>query len=263
MTDTVTTDILLSRDEGVATLTLNRPEKMNTVTRIMGEQLYALLLELNKDRSCRAIVITGAGGNFCTGGDFSDNESKIENPVEGRVRLLQSAHLIELLVNGPKPVIAAVDGYAYGMGMSLALACDYIIATDKTVFNAAFSRLGLAAELGLTWTLPRRIGVGKTKQLLMLSKKVTGADALAMQMVDELCPSATLAAVALERAREFAAAAPLVVAYTKSALAKGHATVESAMATEHEYQAALYMTHDHVEGVKAMFKKRKPEFNGN
>lgn len=256
------TDILLTRADDVATLTLNRPGQMNTVTRAMSEELYARLFELNKDRSCRAIVLTGAGGNFCTGGDFDDNESRIENPVEGRVRLSQSAHLIELLVNGPKPVIAAVDGYAYGLGMSLALACDYVIATDRAVFNPAFSRLGLGAELGLTWTLRQRIGLGRTKQLLMLSKKVVGAEALAMQMVDELCPADKLTEIAGERAREFGAAAPLAVAYTKLALAKGHATVEAAMATEHEYQAALYMTRDHVEGVKAMFKKRKPEFTG-
>jgi enoyl-CoA hydratase/carnithine racemase len=256
------TDLLLTRDEGVATITLNRPEKMNTVTRAMNAQLNEQLLALNKDRTCRAIVLTGAGGNFCTGGDFGDNESRIENPVEGRVRLMESARLIEMLVNGPKPVIAAVGGYCYGMGMSLALACDYIVAADNVQFNPAFGRLGLIAELGLTWTLPRRIGLGKTKQLLMLSKKVNATEAFGMQMVDELCPLADLGSVALERAREFGNAAPLAVAYTKAALAKSHATIEAAMTTEHDYQGALYLTQDHIEGVKAMFKKCKPEFTG-
>ncbi len=255
-------DILLERDGAVATLTLNRPTQMNTITREMNAQLREHLLALHKDRAVRAIVLTGAGGNFCTGGDFDDNESKIENPVEGRVRLMDGAHLIELLVNGPKPVIAAVPGYCYGMGMSLALACDYIVAADTVQFNAAFGRLGLIAEMGLTWTLPRRIGLGRTKQLLMLSKKVNASDALAMQLIDEVCAADALAGVAAERAREFATAAPLAVAYTKAALAKSHSTIEAAMATEHDYQGALYLTRDHVEGVKAMFKKRKAEFTG-
>lgn len=255
-------DILFARDGDVAVITLNRPQHMNTLTRAMTAQLYDHLLMLNKDRTCRAIVLTGAGGNFCTGGDFADNESKIENPVEGRVRLMEGAHIIELLVTGPKPVIAAVPGYCYGMGMSLALACDYIVADDKVQFNAAFGRLGLIAELGLSWTLPRRVGQGKARQLLMLSKKVNAEAALTMQLVDEVCAAEQLQSVALERAREFAAAAPLAVAYTKAALAKSHNTIEAAMATEHDYQGALYLTRDHVEGVKAMFKKRKPEFNG-
>lgn len=255
-------DILLARDGAVAVLTLNRPAQMNTVTRAMTAQLHDHLLALHKDRACRAIVLTGAGGNFCTGGDFGDNESRIENPVEGRVRLLEGAHIVELLVTGPKPVIAAVPGYCYGMGMSLALACDYIVADDRAQFNAAFGRLGLIAELGLSWTLPRRVGLGRTKQLLMLSKKVDAAAALAMQLVDEVCAAAQLQGVALERAREFAAAAPLAVAYTKAALAKSHNTIEAAMATEHDYQGALYLTRDHVEGVKAMFRKRKAEFSG-
>lgn len=254
--------ILLTRDDSIAVLTLNRPQQLNALTRSMQDELCEQLWTLNKDRDVRAIVLQGAGGNFCAGGDFGDNESRIENPVEGRVRLMRGARTIELLVTGPKPVVAAVSGHCIGLGMSIALACDYLIAADNAQFNTGFARMGLASEMGLTWTLRQRIGLGKTKRLLMSAKKIAAEPALAMQLVDEVCPLADLENAALTLAREFAEAPPLVAAYTKAVLAKNPQTVQAAMDIEHDYQGALYMTQDHVEAIKASFKKRKPEFTG-
>jgi len=254
--------VLLRREGGIAVLTLNRPQRRNAMSRSMQAALYEQLYALSKEADCRAIVLEGAGGCFCAGGDFEDNEGKIRNSVEGRVRLMASARLIELLLTGPKPVIAAVEGHAYGAGLAIALACDYIVGAADAKFCAALSRLGLAGELGLTWTLPRRVGMGRTKQLLMLSKVVTGEAALAMNLVDECSASGGALDSALAMAAEFAQAPPLAVAYTKAALAQGHATPAAAMATEHDYQGALYTSRDHANAVIALFKKRQPEFKG-
>src|SRR5690606_22583100 len=254
--------ILLTRDGHVAVLTLSRPQQLNALTRSMSDELAEHFWSLNKDHDTRAIILTGSGGNFCQGGDFSDNEGKIENPVEGRVRLQRGRRLIELMVGGPKPVIGAISGHTIGLGMSIALACDFVVAADNVQFNTGFARLGLAAEYGLTFTLRQRIGLAQTKRLLMLPKKIKAEEALALHLVDTVCPLAELETTALNFAREFAEAPPLVVAYTKAALAKNPQTVQAAMDIEHDYQGALYMTQDHVEAVKASFKKRKPEFTG-
>jgi 2-(1,2-epoxy-1,2-dihydrophenyl)acetyl-CoA isomerase len=255
MTDFVET----SRNGTVAVVTLSHVEKRNAMSMEMRSELLGVLEALQLDATCRAIVLTGAGGTFCAGGDLSS--MRPDDPVGSRHRLELGHRVIRLLFAGTKPSVAAVEGHALGFGLALTLACDMAVAHPQTVFGASQSRVGLMPDMALLWTLPQRVGMGRAKQIMMLGEPFKATEAAALGLVDVLAEDRPVLAVALEEANRFAAAAPLAVALTKAALART-TDLESAFAIEADGQVMLLQSADHVDARAAFFAKRPTVFQG-
>ena len=237
---------------------MNDAEHMNLFSPAMRDALIGGLEKLSDDPKCRAIVLTGAGDHFSAGGDIkSFNEA---DAMSGRARLKRgSGPLARLLAAGPKPVIAAVKGNCYGAGLSMAAACDYVIAERSAKFCAAFIRMGFIPDVGLLWSLPRRVGHGKAKQLMALATVLDAQAAAQAGLADEIVEAADLHQRAQDMASRFASAPPLTMALLRSAMADG---LEEVLRTEIDYQPVLMTTEDHAEAKRAFFEKRKPQFRG-
>lgn len=254
--------VLEQRHDAAAVLTLNHPKTRNALSGDMLFRLAECLERLNEDDSCKAIVLRGANGQFCSGGDISNMTTERPLPV-GRGRMTLSHRVVSAMVKGNKPVIAAVEGYAAGAGFSLACAADYVIATPDAKFVSSFAKVGLLPDLGLLWSLPRRIGLAQARRIFYSAAVTETEDALRLGIVDEqVASSDLLLARALELAVQFTTHAPLSVRLVRSALARGMDTLDQALAYEMDNQAALYLTDDHKEAVNAFMNKRKPEFHG-
>ena len=252
--------VLLSREGEIAIVTLNEPERRNALSLAMREALFEALDHVMAG-DARAVVVTGADGNFCSGGDIKSFDPKAPL-VDVRDRLGRLHRVVRLLLTGRKPVVAAVEGYAFGAGVSLALACDHVVAAKDSRFCASFNRVALMADLGLLYTLPLRVGMGKARELLMLGEVIDAAEALAIRLVDRLVDPGQVLAAAIERARLFAAAPPVALALTKAALARMPASLESVLQMEVDGQSALFRTEDHAEGRAAFLEKRQARFKG-
>ena len=257
----MTEPVLLRRDGDIAIVTLNEPERRNALSLPMRERLFEVLDEVMSGDD-RAVVLTGAGGNFCSGGDIKSFAGEAAL-VEVRDRLTRLHRVVRLMLTGRKPLIAAVDGYAFGAGVSLALACDHVVAASDARFCASFNRVALMGDLGLLYTLPLRVGMGKARELLMLGEVIGADEALAMRLVDRLAEPGKVLDAAIERARLFAAAPPVALAVTKSTLARMPASLETVLQMEVDGQSALFQTQDHAEGRTAFLEKRNPVFKGH
>ncbi len=252
--------VLLAREGEIAIVTLNEPERRNALSLAMREALFEALDHVMAG-DARAVVVTGADGKFCSGGDIKSFDPKAPL-VDVRDRIGRLHRVVRLLLTGRKPVIAAVEGYAFGAGVSLALACDHVVAAKDSRFCASFNRVALMADLGLLYTLPLRVGMGKARELLMLGEVIDATEALAIRLVDRLVDPGQVLAAAIERARLFAAAPPVALALTKAALARMPASLESVLQMEVDGQSALFRTEDHAEGRSAFLEKRQARFKG-
>jgi enoyl-CoA hydratase/carnithine racemase len=250
-----TEPVLVSRDGAVVTLTLNWPERRNALSVAMRHALADALEETEADRSVRAVIVTGTGEHFCAGGDLAG--MTVESIAEGRERMRQAHRLIHLMVHARFPIIAAVEGWCAGAGISLACAADHVIAGDEARFVASFGKVGLLPDLGLLHTLPARIGQGRAREMLLFGETVDAARALAIGLADRVVPAGQSLPAARERAALLATQAPLTLALTKAALAAG---LDAALAREQDLQSALYLTPDHAEGRAAFLEKRPPRF---
>lgn len=250
--------VLIERDEGVATLSLNDPQRLNVFSPAMRDELIDAFATLNDDADCRAIVLTGANGNFTAGGDIRSFSET--TPLEIRARLEKgSSRLLRLMVAGRKPVIAAVEGTCYGAGVSLAAACDHFVVASDAKLCCAFIRLGFLPDLGLLWSLPRRVGLGKAKELAALAPVFDGNEALAMRLADSVAAPGEALAAARAVAARFAAAPPVSMALLKSAFSDG---LDEVLKLELDVQPILVATEDHAEAKRAFLEKRKPRFSG-
>ena len=250
--------IRVERSDAIVTLTLDDPEHMNAFSQAMRTRLTELFMQLNNDPECRAIVLAGAGGNFTAGGDLKGfNETTIR---ECRTRLKTGgALLMREMIAGAKPIVAAVEGYAFGAGLALAAASDYIVAAANAKFCCAFTRVGFIPDLGLMFSLPNRVGHAKAKQLIALADTFDAQRAEQIGLIDELVqPGETLAA-AVKVAQRFAAGPPLAFEMMKSVFARG---LEAMIQAEIDLQPMLWLSEDHKEGKQAFFDKRKPQFKG-
>lgn len=245
------------RQGATAILTLDYPARRNALAMEMRARMVEALDALESDRDVRAIVVTGAGGTFSAGGDISGMNAT--DLAAGRDRFRLTHLLVSAMVNHAKPIVAAVEGWCVGAGLSLALCCDTIVAASDARFAAGFGKVGLIADLGLPHTLPRRVGEGRAKQILLYGEQIAADHAERIGLVDHVVPPGLALDKALERAALFAEAAPLPVALTKAFLARGLA---DALALERDYQSALFTTADHAEGKAAFLGKRKPAFTG-
>ncbi len=245
------------RDGQTAVLTLNYPERRNALAIPMRRALVEALERIEADPTLRAIVITGAGGTFCAGGDISGMD--VADLAAGRERFRLTHQLVRLLVKGSKPVVAAVEGWCVGAGLSLATCCDTIMAARDARFAAGFGKIGLIADLGLLHTLPARIGQGRARQVFLYGDPMDASRAEQIGLVDELVEPGNALSAAVTRAQRFAEAASLPVALTRQWLAAG---LDAALDWEREAQSALFLTADHAEGKAAFLEKRPARFSG-
>ncbi|MDL4770656.1 MULTISPECIES: enoyl-CoA hydratase/isomerase family protein [Thermomonosporaceae] len=244
----------------VRVLTIDRPEARNAIDMATRVQLLDRLREAVDAPAVRAIVLTGAGGTFSAGGDVRTMDGAGADEVRSRLRPVHEA--VRLIAECGKPVVAAVEGAAAGLGVSLAAVCDHVVAAEDARFVAAFGRIGLVADGGLLWTLPRRVGMGRAREMLLFGRTVPAARAYEIGLADALAPPGAALDVALERAAEAAALAPLSIAAAKRVLSRGGHGLEGLLEAEREEQAVLFGTADFAEGRAAFAERRTPRFEG-
>lgn len=253
--------IQITRHNQVTVLALENPASRNALSTNMVVELIAALEAAYSDTDCRALVLTGAGDHFCAGGDVS--EMQADRPMLGsRLRIERAHRIVRLLNGGPKPVVCAVEGIAYGLGLSLAMASDFVVASESASFCAVFNKVGLVPDMGLMWSLPQRVGVAQAKQLFFTARQVKIEEAQHLGMVDQRVATGSAEVEAIALAQQMATAAPIPVALIKAAYAKGDVTLDDVLRTEVDHQPALYLSRDHQEGVAAFRERRAPEFSG-
>ncbi|MGO9515171.1 MAG: enoyl-CoA hydratase/isomerase family protein [Steroidobacteraceae bacterium] len=254
-------EVLQVRYEGeIAVMTLNNPKRLNAFNWAMRTAMYERLLEIEANDACRAIVLTGAGGNLCAGGDIS--EMKHREILEARTRTDLAARIFKLLVNGPKPFICAVEGNAAGAGVSFVAASDYAVAARDAKFACAFIKVGLIPDVGAIWSLPRKVGHRKAMELCAFGESIDAAEALRIQLINAVCDPGRALDAALEAGAKFARMPAVAMALMRSALNTGNDTVDMAVTTEVNYQSVLQNSADFAEAARAFVEKRKPVFTG-
>jgi 2-(1,2-epoxy-1,2-dihydrophenyl)acetyl-CoA isomerase len=245
---------------GIATLTLNRPQARNALDLVMRRELVAALDEIEADPAARAVILTGAGGHFCAGGDVKSMEPG-SAAAEGRARLLALNALIVRLVEFPRPVIAMVDGFAVGAGCNLALCCDLIVASDRAKFGEVFAKIGLVPDGGGSWLLPRMVGLARAKELIFTADIIDAAEAARIGLVNRVVPAAELATVTRALAAKVAQGPPKALAMAKHMVNRAASTdLASALDAEAFSQAIAITGDEHREGLAAFFGKRPPKF---
>lgn len=254
--------ILCVRDDGagVRILTLNRPHCLNALDLALCCALRDAVRTANAEPSVRALVLAGAGGSFCSGADLKRDRAAEARTGLDLLEVLQEAFL--LLHQGGKPGVAAIEGHALGAGLSLALACDFLIVGASARLGAPFTSAGLAPDLGITITLPERVGVGPAREMLLLGAVKRSGEALSLGLVDEVCDAGSALPRAVERARALAARAPLALAAARQLLAARGFGIECHLAQELQLQRALRATQDATEAAAAFAEKRPPRFVG-
>lgn len=259
MTELVT-EVLEGR---IAILRLDAPARFNAISLDMREALIAALERRFLDHECSGIVITGAGGNFSAGGDIKAERPAPELAARTlRHKLARLQEMVRLVRASPKPVVAAVEGKAFGAGMSLAVACDAVIAADNAQFGAVFGKVGLLPDAGILYTLPRRVGAARAQRLMLSARTVEAQEAREIGLVDEVVPVARVLARACDEAERLGCIAPLAFAAIKSLGNGGCETLEDAFSEEMRLQAMLSMTRDNAEARSAFAERRKPHFRG-
>ncbi|SDD00207.1 enoyl-CoA hydratase/isomerase family protein [Actinokineospora iranica] len=258
--------MLLTEDrDGVRTLTLNRPEAFNSLTTELKEALLTALTSAAADDSVRAVVLTGAGKAFCAGQDLKEHVALLRANDPAPLSTVEKHYnpIVTAITTMPKPIIAAVNGMAAGAGASFAYACDLRIAADTTKFLMAFANVGLTADSGAAWTLPRLIGYGRAMEMMLLAKPVTADEALRIGMVTQVVPAAEVLPTAHALASRLAAGPTTAYAKIKEAmLASAGGPLADGLAAEGRTQAEAGGTADHREAVEAFIAKREPNFTG-
>lgn len=249
--------VLLERQDALAILTLNLPHKRNALASELYCQLAEHLQNLQDDPSCRAIVLTG-GRHFCAGGELDGLDT---NPQVMRTQMRQGHRVIRQIISGRLPVIAAVQGAAFGAGLSLASACDFIVADAGSQFGAVYAHVGVMPDWGVLWSLPQRVGMARCRKMLMFSQILDGTQAYAIGLVDELVEPGHVLSRAVEMGEQLARSAPGPLAATKTLIARAQG-LDTLLDWEADTQALLIASQDFAEGRDAFFAKRTPQFKG-
>ncbi len=253
---------------GVVRLTMNRPERLNTMTAELAEALYAQLAEIERDRSCRAVILTGAGRGFCAGLDLAGYGRSPGNDGsdESRDRLANQQHMSRLVLALralPQPVIAAINGPAAGFGLALALGCDIRFAATEAVFRVAFVNIGVSnCDMGTSWLLPRLIGASRSHELMLTGRRVDSEEALRIGLVADVVAQDALAARALESAAQISELAPWGVRLTKQGMWAALEIPSEQAAIEYEDRQQIMATFGTAtpEAIAAFLEKRPAEF---
>ncbi|CAN5831131.1 enoyl-CoA hydratase [soil metagenome] len=260
MSDAQLDTIGVAREGGVVTVTLDRPHRKNAIDATMWDELLVTFREIAQSDEDRVLVVTGAGGEFCSGADLSPSGEDDRHHL-ARMRYLNQVCLA--LHHLPQPTIAKVRGIAAGAGLNLALGCDLVVAADGARFSEIFARRGLSIDFGGSWVLPRRIGLHKAKELALLADIIDAPIAAAMGLVNQVVPEIELDATVDEWATRLAAGPPIALALTKSMLDNAFAvTLEQALEDEARAQSINFGTEDTFEAISAFLTKRDPTFKG-
>ncbi|HXG18301.1 MAG TPA: enoyl-CoA hydratase-related protein [Methylomirabilota bacterium] len=257
-------NILVDKQDGIVTLTLNRPESLNAMTADMGDEISQFVQELKQDHAARVLIVTGAGRAFSAGGAKGNLQSRTTGgasrntePPKAFYQRFLSLRQLEI------PTIAAINGHAVGAGFCIALACDMRVAAAEAKMGLNFVRLGIHPGMAGTYTTPRIVGLAKACEVIFTGKLYTGEEAFALGLVNRVVPTEKVLDEARLLARDIAANAPIAVRLAKKALYKGDADLlDAAIEVESEHQAYTWTTADAKEGISAMTEKRTPKFQG-
>jgi 2-(1,2-epoxy-1,2-dihydrophenyl)acetyl-CoA isomerase len=259
-------DIIYEEKGGIATMTLNRPDKMNAFSTGMRESMYRVVEHISQDKRVRVLIITGAGRAFCSGADVqtlagnANRPTNQQRPAEmGSERL--SVHV--LIQKCQKPIIAAINGVAAGAGLDLAMACDIRIASDKARFAELYIRRGIFPVEGGIYLLPRLVGVGRACELIWTGDMIDATEAASIGLVTRVVPHEELEIATKELAEKLAKAAPLAIQRSKQAIYSGlNMDFESSMKYIQPLMREILQSKDHKEGTQAFLEKREPVFRG-
>ena len=248
------------RDNGVVTVTFNRPAKKNAVNATMWDELLEVLAEVSESGSDRVLVLTGAADAFCSGADL-EGEGKSD---KHQLQRMHHFNRVGLTLHGiPKPVIAKVNGVAAGAGLNMALGCDLVVASDKARFSEIFAKRGLSLDLGGSWLLPRIVGMHKAKELALFGDIIDAKEAERIGLVNRVVPHDELDAFVDDWANRLAAGPPLALALTKRMLTNSFShTMSEALDEEAMAQSVNIASKDTREAILAFLEKRTPVFHG-
>jgi enoyl-CoA hydratase/carnithine racemase len=251
--------VLLSDDsDGVRTLTLNRPYRKNAINPDLWIALRDALNLAGRDRSVRTLVITGAGGSFCSGADIS-----VPDDTHPKYRLQRLTDVALALHELPIPTVAKITGVAVGAGWNLALGCDLVVATPESKFSQIFSKRGLSIDLGGSWLLPKLVGLQQAKRLALLAETIDAAEAQALNLVTWVVSAAEIDGFVKDLAARLAAGPPIALAQTKALLNEGaDRTLRDALANEARAQGVNFATADAAAAYAAFAERREPSFTG-
>jgi len=261
----MTKELLFEVDGHVAVLTLNRPEKRNAFSPELLRLWREALLEAQQTDTVRAIVLTGAGPDFCAGGDLDNMRKRLgEAALDRKQSLAQEIQTIPLTLAGiDKPVLAAVNGAATGAGMDMALMCDLRVAGEGSRFAERYIHVSLVPGAGGAWFLPRVVGTSRALELLWTGRFVAAQEALSLGLVNEVVPDAQVLPHTLALARRIAEAPPIAVRMTKRAVLQGMSMdLRAHLDQISSHMAVVTSTQDHREAIEAFFAKRRPNFTG-
>lgn len=256
--------VLFSKEEGIGTITLNRPEALNALGGGMRQEILSALEVAVADPEVKVIVITGAGKAFCAGGDVNEFVSGVRPDADLPFDQRPTRDKIVLLIqNTGKPVIASVNGVAAGGGCNLALACDMRIASDRARFAEVFVRRGLHPDWGGTWFLPRLVGYAKAAEIIFSGEVIDAQEALRLGLVNKVVPHEELPKATKEFAMKFIKNAPIPISLAKRAL-QNYQRIDLVQALDYERlaQTICWNTEDRAEGMKSFIEKREPIFKG-
>ncbi|MGZ8210488.1 MAG: enoyl-CoA hydratase/isomerase family protein [Burkholderiales bacterium] len=254
-------NLKLGLENGVATVTLDRPDKMNALSEEMYSDMTRLFADLAEDDAVRAVVLTGAGRAFCSGSDVGGMEKT--DPLSNRTRMKRRHRMIQNLVNIDKPVIAAVNGACVGIGFSLALACDLVIAAESAKFSQVFKKIGLVPDGGSIFFLVQHLGLARAKELVYTARMLPAQEAREWGIVTKVVPDEELGAAARSFAKELADSATYALGLAKKMFQSMYTpSLEALLETELLTQALARLSDDHKEGVTAFKEKRKAQFKG-
>ncbi len=253
--------IHITHDNGIATVLLNRADKLNALSGEMYHDLADAFAELNTDDAVRAVVLTGAGRAFCAGGDVGTMGRY--DVVSGRQRSKSHQRMIINLHHLEKPVIAAIRGPAAGIGASLALACDLIVASETAYLLMAFKNVGIPPDGGAIYFLTQHLGIARAKEIVYSARKLPAAEARDMGIISRVVPDAQLETETMTLARDIAGSATYALTLAKRMFQFMYTpTLEQLLELEVMAVGGARMTHDHLEGIAAFKEKRRPVFTG-
>jgi enoyl-CoA hydratase/carnithine racemase len=257
--------IIFTLDGPIATIKLNRPDKLNAFGGPMRDEILDVLAKVSADESIRVLIVTGEGRGFSAGGDIDQLKQLRESNNEEGFRLILSngQNIARMMRSSTKPVIAAINGPCAGAGFSFALACDIRIASDAATFGASFARIGLHPDWGGSWLLPRLVGSANASELIFTGNMISAKEAERIGLVNRVVPHDQLMSSVLELAGTMAKSSPRVLRLAKESIYKSLASdLETAFARENQVQTECFYSEDFLEGLTAFKEKRKPQFRG-
>jgi len=256
--------LIVERQGGVVTVTMNRPERKNAANAVMLLELPAIFEEIEANAADRVMVLTGAGGAFCSGADLGDPNGPASDTSRSPLARMRRLGDVALALHRlTKPTIAKVDGHAVGAGLSLALGCDLVVCSDQAKLSMIFSRRGLSLDNGASYLLPRLVGMARAKEIALFGGMYSGEEALAIGLVNRVVPAGELDAFVDQWAATLAAGPPLALSMTKTLLqGSAHSSMEEAVENEARCQSVNFASEDTNEALAAFTEKREPTYIG-